>query len=141
MDFPKTSALTAAEKFATNFILEKVGAEYVFHDITHTQEVVASANEIAQGYALSAREVEIILIAAWFHDVGYSEGGEKHEERSCVQVSDFLQKNGFSQKEIDIACGCIMATKMPQAPKNQFEKILADADMAHLGACKSERNR
>ena len=133
MDFPQTPALAAAEKHASEFIQDKVGAEYVFHDLNHTQEVVNSAFEIAQGYEITDRELELILLAAWFHDVGYAEGGEGHEERGCQQAKSFLKDYNFSEAELKMICGCIMATKIPQAPEDEFQQILADADMAHLG--------
>ena len=133
MDFPQTPALSAAEQHVSEFIQNKVGAEHVFHDLSHTEEVVASALEIAGGYEITERELELILLAAWFHDVGYSEGGEGHEERGCDHARDFLKKYDFSEAELKLICECIMATKVPQEPKNHFQEILADADMAHLG--------
>ena len=39
-------------------------------------------------------------------------------------------------EQIDQICGMIMATKIPQNPKNQLEKILADADLMYLGTDK-----
>ena len=134
MDLPETPALTAAQVHVRDFIQKNVGAEFVFHDITHTEEVVVSASEILQGYDLNEREIEILLIAAWFHDTGYANGGgEGHEARSCKLATEFLSKNNFTKEEIELACGCIMATKMPQKPNSLLQEIIADADMAHLG--------
>ena len=133
MDLPVTPSLIAAEAFARDFIQKNVGAEYVFHDLGHTEEVVTAANEISQGYDLNEREREILLIAAWFHDTGYAGGVTEHEARGCQRVTDFLSKNKFTEEEIKLACSCIMATQMPQKPGSLLEEILADADMAHLG--------
>jgi uncharacterized protein len=40
---------------------------------------------------------------------------------------------GFTKEQIDIICGMIMATKIPQQPKNLLEEIIADADLDYLG--------
>jgi len=134
MDLPITPALTATEEYVRDFIQKNVGAEYVFHDISHTVEVVTSANEIMQGYDLNEREVEILLIAAWFHDTGYSSGGpDGHELRSCEIAKKFLSKFDFTKEELEILCGCIMATKMPHVTNSLLEEIIADSDMSHLG--------
>ncbi len=134
MDLPTTPALTATAEYVKDYIQKNVGAEYVFHDISHTLEVVTSAHEICQGYDLNEREVEILLIAAWFHDTGYSNGGpDGHEARSCELARQFLSKFDFTKEELDLLCGCIMATKMPQTTNSLLEEIMADSDMSHLG--------
>ena len=40
---------------------------------------------------------------------------------------------GYSAQQLDAICGMIMATKIPQHPKNLLEKIIADADLDYLG--------
>ena len=44
-----------------------------------------------------------------------------------------LPKFGLSEKDIELICGMIMATKIPQNPKTKLEKIIADADLEYLG--------
>ena len=44
-----------------------------------------------------------------------------------------LPEYGYSTTEIDIICGIIMATKIPQTPGTKLEQILADADLEYLG--------
>ena len=42
--------------------------------------------------------------------------------------------NAWSKKkDIEIICGIIMATKIPQRPKNYLEEIICDADLNYLG--------
>lgn len=133
MNLPQTPALQEAEKYIRNYIQEHVGAEYTFHDLTHTIEVVTSTFEITHGYSLNEREVELLLLAAWFHDCGYDKGPDGHEERSVGIAKAFLKNFDFTDSEIGIVEGCIMATKIPQTPKNHLEEILADADLSSLG--------
>src|SRR6185369_1981441 len=40
---------------------------------------------------------------------------------------------GYNEKEIEIICGMIMATRFPHQPKNLLEQIICDADLDYLG--------
>ena len=108
-------------------------AKYVYHDLQHTQNVVDGAKEIGAQYKLDDQEMELLVIAAWFHDTGYAEGPEGHEERSCAIAKAYLKDQNFSPADLKIICDCILATKLPQNPDNLLEKIICDADLSHLG--------
>lgn len=127
------SILKLTENFVSDFFRKNIGAEFVFHDINHTREVVASSLEIAEGYELSEKELEILALAAWFHDTGYNEGPEGHEQRGCKLAADFLKQHQFSDSDLAVIAGLIMATKLPQQPASLLEEIICDADMSHLG--------
>lgn len=129
----ESPVLDAAEAFVSRHFEEKISDEHVFHDFDHTQEVVASAYEISLGYQLENKDLELLLIAAWFHDTGYDKGPEGHEERGCDYAREFMEEQGFSEEDIQAVCTMIMATKMPQEPEGELAEILADADMSHLG--------
>jgi len=125
--------LMEVEAYVTNFITEQVHKDYAYHNIQHTLDVVTAAQELGIAHRLNEKELELLLLAAWFHDVGYDKGPVGHEERSANYASEFLKKHNFSDHEIDIIRKCIMATKMPQSPKSRLEEIISDADMSHLG--------
>lgn len=110
-----------------------VGEEYVFHDFQHTYGVVESADKIAEYYQLTPTDRQIVLLATWFHDLGYSEGWQGHEARSAQFAEDFLRKQELDQGIIDQVKGCILATRLPQNPQNLLEEIVCDADLSHLG--------
>jgi len=124
--------LSRVSSYITQYFKEHITAQYVFHDLQHTMNVAYAVKEIGAGFALPESEMQLLEIAAWFHDTGYSEGGLGHEERSCKIARVFLQ-NDLSDTQIKTIEGCIMATRLPQSPTNLLEKILADADMSHLG--------
>ncbi len=125
--------LLEAEAFASNYIIEQVSKSYAYHDIQHTRNVVASCLAIAEHYDLTPKELELLQIAAWFHDTGYDKGPVDHEERSAQYAKEFLTKYSYHPDDIAIIRDCIMATKMPQNPNSLLEQILSDADMNHLG--------
>jgi len=122
-----------AEAYITSYFKENMSEKYVYHDLRHTQEVVAAVEELAAGYSLTEEEVENLHLAAWFHDTGYTEGPEGHEDRSCTFAANWLENKGLAHDRIDKICALIMATKLPQNPKNISEQIIGDADLSHLG--------
>ncbi len=123
----------AAENWAKAFFPEKIDPKYTFHDLEHTAQVVASARLLGTAFSLSDSELDLLLVAAWFHDSGYFGGPDGHEARSADLCEAFLKEKGASDADVSIARACILATKVPQNPKAILEQILCDADLAHLG--------
>ena len=104
-----------------------------FHDFHHAVSVVDTCRAIGSALNLNDEMIEVASLAAWFHDVGYLDGIEDHEERSVESATSFLQRRKYPQEKIALVAGCIRATRMPQQPKNILEQVLCDADIAHLG--------
>jgi predicted metal-dependent HD superfamily phosphohydrolase len=105
-----------------------------FHTFEHAEAVVKACKEIGVASRLSDEELEVVTLAACFHDIGYVETVEGHEENSVEIAVSFLRANGFPEHKIAQVAGCIRATKMPQAPKSPMEQLLCDADIAHLAS-------
>jgi len=127
------SLLLDVEAYVTNFITEQVDKKFAYHNIQHTLDVVNATKQLSAAHDLRPMELKLLLIAAWFHDIGYDQGPLGHEERSANYAKAFLEKYDFEEADIKLIQNCIMATKMPQSPNTLFEKILCDADMSHLG--------
>ena len=128
-----TSYLQKVEEYVFSILTERTPASNVYHSLDHTKDVVASCLEIGAKENLTPDELELIQIAAWFHDIGYVEKAEGHEQISAMYASNFLTENNYPSENIDLVIGCILATKVPQKPKNKLEKILCDSDLNHLG--------
>lgn len=75
----------------------------------------------------------LLKISALYHDVGFLTIYTGHEEISCEVVSHELYDFGFSKEQVDIICGMIRATKVPQQPQTKLEEIICDADLDYLG--------
>ncbi len=108
-------------------------ATYYYHNAEHTRYVVDKALEIARHENCTAEETRLIEVAAWWHDTGFLTTYANHEEAGCILAKAQLPGYGFANGEINIICGMIMATKIPQTPINKLEAILADADLEYLG--------
>ncbi|MDB5263783.1 MAG: metal dependent phosphohydrolase, partial [Adhaeribacter sp.] len=107
---------------------------FPYHNLEHTQMVVKTAAELAQIMILTPEEMEIVMIAAWFHDTGYSIKYLGHEDASQQIARNFLTQQQVTPEFIDAVLKCIQATEMPQNPANILEKIICDADLAHLAS-------
>jgi predicted metal-dependent HD superfamily phosphohydrolase len=125
--------LSATRSFVTELITHKVKPEFVFHNLEHTEDVVDACSMMADHYHLNDEDRFVLLLAAWFHDTGYSSGtGEGHEDVSMHIATDFLHHHHVDEAIIQRVGSCIQATRMPQSPITQVEKILCDADLMHL---------
>ncbi|WP_421763579.1 HD domain-containing protein [Ekhidna sp.] len=118
--------------YSVKVLSQELPENMTYHSINHTMDVVASALEIAEQQGLSEEDTEIVHIAAWFHDLGYTKGCESHEKNGAQMARDFLSAQGYASEKITKVADCIMATQMPQKPKNLLERIICDADMMHL---------
>ncbi len=107
--------------------------QVVYHNQNHTLQVVKAVNEIALAENISGEDLEILLLAAWFHDLGFTKELENHEEISKKIVAEYLSKRGFSKEKISKIQSVINATIMPQNPTNKLDEIICDADLYHLG--------
>jgi predicted metal-dependent HD superfamily phosphohydrolase len=105
-----------------------------FHTFRHARAVAEASQEIGAACSLSEDDLEVVTLAAWFHDTGYVEGIEGHEERSVQIASAYLRDHGYPEEKITRIAGCIRATEMPQDPKSLPEQVLCDADIAHLAS-------
>jgi predicted metal-dependent HD superfamily phosphohydrolase len=105
-----------------------------YHNLIHTERVVKAAEKICHHYELPESDRMIVLAAAWFHDAGYllGDAGE-HEKTGAEAAAVFLRSKNVEEETIEKVRGCIMATKMPQQPKNFLEEIVCDADVFDLG--------
>ncbi|MBD0332428.1 MAG: HD domain-containing protein, partial [Chitinophagaceae bacterium] len=127
--------LQEAQEYVRQLFKNKVDSKFVFHNFEHTQQVVSAADEMAAYYKLSDDDRLALLLAAWFHDTGFSSGkAEEHEKESTRIATEFLQQRGATPELVQRVSSCIQATRMPQSPLSQVEKILCDADLFHLGS-------
>jgi len=114
-------------------MLEKyLPSSLLFHNLEHTRLVVEASKVIGRESDLSDYEMEVLLIAAWFHDTGYMLAYQGHEDKSIQLAEDFLQCNNCTLDFLSSVVGCIQATEYPQYPRNPVEKVLCDADMYHF---------
>lgn len=125
--------LKKVESYVLELFAKKSLAENIFHNISHTKDVVDVAEKIGVAERLSFTDMEIILIASWFHDTGHFHCCTGHEDQSSEYARKYLDNELYPEEAIEKIIGCIKATRIPQLPKNKLEEIVCDADLHHLG--------
>lgn len=121
-----------SEDFVGNLLKDKLSNLYSYHNFNHTFTVVTAVKELCKKEDVEDDDKEALLVAAWFHDTGYVDGYEDHENKSVKIASDFLKEKGKSEKFINLVSSLILATAKEYEPKTHLEKIIKDADYAHL---------
>ena len=104
-----------------------------YHDLIHIKDVVNTAKLIGENSVISPDQMEMLLLAAWFHDVGIVERYVEHEEKSAETCHEFLVKHNYPADRIETIINIIRSTRVPQKPANLLEKIMCDADLSHNG--------
>ena len=102
--------LKRSMEFASS-ALARISASYTFHTLEHTKQVVRAAEIIGRASKFSPQQLDTTLIAAWFHDVGYVDGAERHEERSSSIAVKMLTTWGANTKMIADVSRSILATR------------------------------
>lgn len=120
-------------EFAEKVLTKDVKSSLVYHSVDHTRSVVNAFEDIGSAINLSEKEMELGLIAAWFHDTGYARKCIMHEVESIKIFDELNQKGDFTAEEVSIIHRLILSTKMPQKPTSSLEEALCDADLHHLG--------
>jgi predicted metal-dependent HD superfamily phosphohydrolase len=128
----RTSSLNEIEKSVTEY-LKKAENHLTYHNLAHTLDVMEQVGRIAKEEGIGKEDWHLLQVAALYHDIGYLDGPQNHEERGCNVFSKEAPKWNFSPEEIQTVCSLIMATKVPQSPKNKLEEIICDADLDYLG--------
>lgn len=120
-----------AEHYAIE-ILSNLPDSFSYHNLQHTKEVVEAIKIIGENEKLKAEDLNKLLVAAWFHDLGYNCDESNHEEESVKLLNKELTEWGVAKEKIENIGEIILSTKMPQTPKNELSEIMCDADLYHL---------
>ncbi|MCB2203962.1 HD domain-containing protein [bacterium] len=110
-----------------------LGKDYSFHNFAHTAEVVEAVVEIGEASGLQGQDLEVVVLAAWFHDTGITEVYTHHEQASADFAERFLKKRQYDRDAIAAVRNCILVTELDVAPTTLQEKVICDADLLHIG--------
>ena len=93
-----------------------------YHSVAHTKDVLDAAIKIGKNEGISDEEMLLLKTAALFHDAGYIEKANGHEKISCGIANEILPDCGYNKMQIELICGIIMATKLPQQPHSKLDR-------------------
>ena len=126
--------LAKVENYVTTHLSNQLSNDFVYHNLAHTQRVVSAVKELIEKESLDEENKELLILAAWLHDVGYTKTIEGHEEVSAEMARTFLTEVNYADEHIKKVEALILATKMEHQPINSLEGIIRDADSSHLGS-------
>ncbi|HCC72015.1 MAG TPA: guanylate cyclase [Bacteroidales bacterium] len=114
--------------------LERELPDYLYyHNVKHTVDVVTEVELMGWAEGCSDEEILLLKTAALFHDSGHIIDYDNHEYHGTQLARQMLPGFNYTEKQIDIICNIIMATKLPPEPTNPLEEIICDADLDYLG--------
>ena len=123
-----------AKQYALQRLETELSPGLFYHNLTHTtNDVVPATEKFAEGEGIKGESLDLLLTAAWFHDLGFIEGRTGHEAMGARIASEALTSLGFSNEQVQTVRNIIIATTLPQSPQTILEQIMADADLDVLG--------
>ncbi|MFI5170873.1 MAG: HD domain-containing protein [Chitinophagales bacterium] len=124
-------------KKAKEYILERMQNELptnsYYHSLEHTKDVLQAAKVLSAEEQVEDDDLLLLKTAVVYHDSGFIVKGKDHEKESCKIARETLPAFDYTDSDIEVICGIIMATKIPQRPNTHLEKIICDADLDYLG--------
>ncbi len=129
---PDLYAEESIEQFIFKLFKEELSNYNLYHNFAHTHQTVESVKEIAESYKLPEKELQNLIVAAWFHDSGYTKDYQNHEEEGVKIMKEYfgdqLDNKRFSQIE-----QLILSTKFGHEQISVSEEIIHDADYVNMG--------
>lgn len=127
------SIIREASAFVYKLFKDSLPPAITYHSYSHTADVASEADKIGRNSDLSRRDLQLVTLAAWFHDTGFTRTFENHEEASIQIAREFLANRGMPEKDIDQVAAYINATRSAYVPKTMGEMVIHDADRSHVG--------
>ena len=121
-----------------NELKNKLDKNLYYHGPHHTLDVIAAAERIGKAEGLNEEKIMLIKLAALFHDSGFLSKYQNNEIEGANLAKEKLPKYGFTEQQISLIQGMILATAIPQKPTSHLEEIICDADLDYLGRSKDE---
>lgn len=124
--------LQKVEEYIFQLYKDTLSRQYTYHNFQHTTRVVNGLEELLKTIDVSEQEALNLKLAAWFHDIGYTQSCEEHEKHGAAIAETYLMAEGFPTADIQCIQALILATKLDHVPTNLLECIIKDADFAHI---------
>ena len=126
--------ITSAEDFVRHIFEHKIPSDiYTYHNWVHTTQVRDEVLLLARNAGVVNGDLELLNLAALFHDVGFSEEYNGHEDHSMRIVREFLESRSYPPERIEKIVRFVEVTKIEVKPENKLEALMKDADTSSLG--------
>ena len=122
-----------AKKYTLNRLRSELSDKLYYHSVDHTLDVLDAATQLAEMENVNGYDKVLLKTGALFHDLGFIETYDGHEDASIRMAKKVLPDYGYSMDDIKVIEGLIRSTEIPQTPKTHLEQIMADADLDYVG--------
>lgn len=119
-------------KSYVNYLLLPLENHY-YHQYEHSIDVMTRSLYLWEKEGISTEELELLAIAALFHDTGFIIQYENNEYIGAKIAHNYLKTILYPAEKIRIIEELILATNPNVEPKNLLEEIIKDADLDNLG--------
>ncbi|PKL74903.1 MAG: hypothetical protein CVV27_18120 [Candidatus Melainabacteria bacterium HGW-Melainabacteria-1] len=121
-------------------LLREQNPIHYYHCAQHTQDVLGETLLFASHDGVSERELELLAIAAAYHDAGYLEQYAANEPIGAKMAAEAMREAGYSESDIDTVGLMILSTQIGPGPMATSRKVLTplaiyllDADWGAFG--------
>jgi predicted metal-dependent HD superfamily phosphohydrolase len=122
-----------AKDYIVERLIKELPKDLYYHGAHHTFDVVKSVHSLSVAEKLNNSEFFVLLTAAYFHDAGYLYRYEHNEPIAVKMARQVLPEFEYSEEQLNVIEGIIMATSHSVEPKNKLEMIMCDADHDYFG--------
>jgi uncharacterized protein len=129
----------AAVEYALTRLRNELSPQLTYHNLWHTQcGVIPAVRRLARACDVSEKEEHLLVVAAAYHDIGFIEQYEDHEEVGARLAARALPRFGFEQEDVEciqelIRATCLRTRPEGRRPEDRLRQIIADADLDVLG--------
>jgi len=119
----------------------RLPSNLTYHTPSHTDDVLQEATAFGKADRLTEREIELLVVGAAFHDVGFIEKMSGNEVVGARMAGEAMRAlGGYSAEEIALVETMIRDTEVKllpsgprQVPTTKLSHYLCDADVSNLG--------
>jgi predicted metal-dependent HD superfamily phosphohydrolase len=104
-----------------------------YHDVDHVLDVLGVCNQYIKRFKIKGTDAYLLRIGALVHDLGFTKSTQNHEEVGAEMAQNIMESLKMDPAHIETVKGLVMATKIPQNPKTDLQKIICDSDLDYLG--------
>jgi len=104
-----------------------------YHSIRHTLNALKNCEEYIRYFNIDRYQAKLLRIGVLLHDIGFTVSMDHHELEGAKIANELMTEFEFAKSEIKFVTQLILATELPQKPKNLMERIICDVDLDYLG--------
>lgn len=104
--------------------------QYTYHTWDRILLIENAVLTICEHEQCNDEEIELLRLAALFHDVGIHVDRDNHERASVAAATQFLSENQYDKAKIEQVSTLILATQEGLIPKTKLEAIIKDMSLS-----------